>query len=230
MTRLALFLAAVCMIFATTASANDKPVVVELFTSQGCSSCPPADELLHELAEMDGVIALSLHVDYWDYLGWKDKFASPAFTKRQHNYARAMGETSVYTPQMIIDGSEHVVGSRPMKVSKMIQAHSDKPKQVDVLLQRNGSQVVINAASATPQEMVVYLVRYSPRETVEVRKGENRGRTLTYANVVTDWQQVEEWDGAEPLRAFAQAAGTAPVVVIVQRKGYRDVLGAAELK
>ncbi|WP_224824502.1 thioredoxin family protein [Cognatishimia sp. MH4019] len=230
MTRLASFFAAFCVFFATSAVANDQPVVVELYTSQGCSSCPPADKLLHELAEMDDVIALSLHVDYWDYLGWKDKFASPAFTKRQHNYARALGETSVYTPQMIIGGTDHVVGSRPMKVSKLIQKHGQKPKQVDVVLQRNGSQVVINAASAQTQDMVVYLIRYSPRETVDVRRGENRGHTLTYANVVTDWQQVEEWDGAEPLRVFAQATGTAPVVVIVQRKGYRDVLGAAQLR
>ncbi|MEL7212601.1 MAG: DUF1223 domain-containing protein [Pseudomonadota bacterium] len=230
MTRLASFIAAFCVFVATSAAANDRPVVVELYTSQGCSSCPPADRLLHELAEMDDVIALSLHVDYWDYLGWKDKFASPAFTKRQHNYARALGETSVYTPQMIIGGTDHVVGSRPMKVSKLIQKHGDKAKQVDVVLQRNGSQVVINAASAKPQDMVVYLVRYSPRETVDVRRGENRGHTLTYANVVTDWQQVEEWDGAEPLRTFVQATGTAPVVVIVQRKGFREVLGAAQLR
>lgn len=230
MTRLARILASLCVVFATSAAASDHPVVVELYTSQGCSSCPPADALLHELAEMDDVIALSLHVDYWDYLGWKDKFASPAFTQRQHNYARALGETSVYTPQMIIGGTDHVVGSRPMKVSKLIQAHGDKPKLVDVVLQRNGSQVVINAASAKPQDMVVYLIRYSPRETVDIRKGENRGSTLSYVNVVTDWQQVEEWDGAEPLRVFAQATGTEPVVVIVQRKGYRDVLGAAQLR
>ncbi len=230
MTRLATLFAALSLLFTTAAVASDRPVVVELYTSQGCSSCPPADRLLHELAEMEDVIALSLHVDYWDYLGWKDKFASPAFTKRQHNYARALGETSVYTPQMIIGGTDHVVGSRPMKVSKLIRKHAEKQKQVDVVLQRKNDQVMINAASAAPQDMVVYLVRYSPRETVDVRKGENRGHTLTYANVVTDWQQVEEWDGAAPLRVSAQAAGTAPVVVIVQRKGFRDVLGAAQLR
>ena len=117
-----------------------------------------------------------------------------------------------------------------MKVSKLIQKHGDKPKQVDVVLQRNGSQVVINAASAKPQDMVVYLVRYAPSKTVDIRKGENRGSTLTYANVVTDWQQVDEWNGAEPLRTFAQAPGLEPIVVIVQRKGYRDVLGAAQLR
>ena len=230
MLRLATLLAAFSLLFATIATASDRPVVVELYTSQGCSSCPPADKLLHELAEMEDVIALSLHVDYWDDLGWKDKCASPAFTKRQHNYARALGETSVYTPQMIIGGTDHVVGSRPMKVSKLIRKHAEKQKQVDVVLQRKNDQVMINAASAAPQDMVVYLVRYSPRETVDVRKGENRGSTLTYANVVTDWQQVDEWNGAEPLRTFAQAPGLEPIVVIVQRKGYRDVLGAAQLR
>lgn len=230
MTRLSSLVAAFSLFFATALWADDHPVVVELFTSQGCSSCPPADKLLHELAEMEDVIALSLHVDYWDYLGWKDKFASPAFTKRQQDYARAMGEASVYTPQMIIGGTDHVVGSRPMKVSKLIQKHVQKPKQVDVVLQRKGSQVVINAASAKPQDMVVYLIRYTPSKTIDIRRGENRGHTLTYANVVTDWQQIEEWDGAEPLRAIAESNGTEPVVVIVQRKGYRDVLGAARLR
>jgi len=108
-------LAAVTLTPAGQANA-DGPVVVELFTSQGCSSCPPADKILGELAKRDDVIALSLHVDYWDYLGWKDDFASPAHTARQQGYATALGERMMFTPQMIIGGTDSVVGSRAMEL------------------------------------------------------------------------------------------------------------------
>ena len=112
---------AVLVFAATAGSAQDKPVVVvELFTSQGCSSCPPADALLDRLSSRNNVLALSLHVDYWDYIGWKDKFASPAHTARQQAYARAAGRRSVYTPQMIINGLDDVAGTAPMDVADMI--------------------------------------------------------------------------------------------------------------
>ena len=118
------WLSGVLMAVAGIAAAESRPVVVELFTSQGCSSCPPADAFLHELSQRDDVIALALHVDYWDYIGWKDIFAQPAFTKRQKAYAKAGGRRSVYTPQMIIGGQDHVVGTHEENASALIQQHA----------------------------------------------------------------------------------------------------------
>ena len=110
--------------------AQTSPVVVELFTSQGCSSCPPADAMLHKLAERDDVIALALHVDYWDYIGWKDEFAVPAYTKRQRGYARTNGRRMIYTPQMVINGQDDVIGAKPMDVSDLIQKHHEVADKV----------------------------------------------------------------------------------------------------
>ena len=121
---------------ATAANAGDRPVVIELYTSQGCSSCPPADALLNELAGRDDVIALAMHVDYWDYIGWKDIFANPAHTVRQRAYANADGQRMIYTPQMIVGGKDHVVGYKPMHLAKLIETHGDLPVVVDIQMIR----------------------------------------------------------------------------------------------
>lgn len=212
------------------AIADDHPVVLELFTSQGCSSCPPADKLLHELAERDDVIALALHVDYWDYIGWKDIFANPAFTDRQKGYARAAGSRSIYTPQMVIGGTEHVVGYKPMKVADILRAQSEAQQVVDVRLTRNDTGVNIAATTQTAQPMVIHLVRYQPSQTVEIERGENRGKTLEYANIVREWHVVGQWDGADDLSLEADVSGDMPVVVLVQRAKSGAVLGAARLR
>ncbi|MEO1564480.1 MAG: DUF1223 domain-containing protein, partial [Pseudomonadota bacterium] len=184
MTRIWQFLLAAFLATSTMAQAQET-VVVELFTSQGCSSCPPADRILGELAEDENIIALALHVDYWDYLGWKDEFGSAEHTQRQRAYARTMGERTIYTPQMVIGGSEHVVGSRGMKVAKAVQKHASRKMPVRVALQRNGETVSIRAtATGNVPNVVVMLATYSPKEVVDVRRGENAGRKLTYHNVV----------------------------------------------
>ena len=206
-------------------------VVVELFTSQGCSSCPPADRILGELAERDDVIALAMHVDYWDYLGWKDEFASPANTKRQRAYARAMGERSVYTPQMVIGGAEHVVGSRAMKVSNAVRKHAERPQPVTVKLERQGDRVAIRAsARGTVPDMVVQLVTYRPKATVKIRRGENAGRTLTYHNVVLSLSRLGSWNGQGTYSAAATVPAGTPVVVMVQAKGSGPIMGASHLR
>ena len=122
----------ISMVFAAFAAISvpataQSPVVVELFTSQGCSSCPPADKLMHELAKRDDVIALALHVDYWDYIGWKDVFAQPEFTARQRAYARLGNRKMIYTPQMVINGRDHVVGSNPKDTNALISSHKKLP-------------------------------------------------------------------------------------------------------
>ncbi len=215
---------------ATAATAQNSPVVVELYTSQGCSSCPPADAILHDLAKRDDVIALALHVDYWDYLGWKDEFADPRFTNRQHGYAQAFHARNVYTPQMIFNGKEHVVGSRTMQVMDTLMAHQQQAQPVQVSLRRNGDRVIINAQSSQRGDYVVQMARYTPQETVDVRRGENAGRTLSYANIVTSLEAISRWDGRAPLALDAPAPGGAPVVVIVQQTGFGPIVGAAQLR
>jgi hypothetical protein len=215
------------------AMAQSQPVVVELFTSQGCSSCPPADKFLHELAARDDVIALALHVDYWDYIGWKDKFASPRNTDRQKAYAVAGGRRSVYTPQMIIDGGDHVVGNHPKDVAALVRAHADRARSVSLRVTRQGAARL--RIEAAPQgrvmaPMVVHLVRYRPEETVDITRGENAGKRISYANIVSDWQVLAEWDGRAPLALDVDLPGDRPAVVLVQRKGPGLIEAAARLK
>lgn len=215
------------------ASADTRPVVVELFTSQGCSSCPPADAFLHELSQRDDVIALALHVDYWDYIGWKDSFAQPAFTARQKAYANSGGRRSVYTPQMIIGGLDHVVGTHEEDAATLIQRHAGLDTGVEVALERDGSGVLTIRAEAeagVKGPMIVQLVRYAPSQTVEITRGENAGRVVVYANVVTEWVTIGEWDLSAPLMLQTRTAGDAPAVVILQRPGAGPIMAAARLR
>ncbi len=207
------------------------PVVVELFTSQGCSSCPPADDLLRQLATREGVIALALHVDYWDYIGWEDTFAQPGFTARQHRYAMQAAESSVYTPQIIIGGVDAVVGAKPMQVMDLIAAHGRMDSGIDVSLTEVPGGYVIEARSRLTLEtpVVVQLVRYLPLESVEITRGENAGRRIDYANIVTSWQALATWDGSSPLHIEAAAETGGPAAVIVQVDGPGAILAAAAL-
>ncbi len=214
----------------TQAVAQDAPVVIELYTSQGCSSCPPADAMLHDLAKYDDVIALALHVDYWDYIGWADSFADPAYTARQHAYARAARATTVYTPQMVINGQDRVVGSRPMQVMDLVQAHRAKGTPIAVSLARNGNRVRITAAPGHRGDYVVQLVRYTPEETVLIGRGENAGREVSYANIVNSWTVLSRWDGTTALALDADASGSDPVVVIIQQIRSGPIVGAAQLR
>lgn len=209
------------------------PVVVELFTSQGCSSCPPADALLAELASREDVIALALHVDYWDYIGWKDSFADPAFTRRQKAYAHAAGARTIYTPQMVVQGQEHLVGLRAMELADLIRAHGTQPAPIRISLERVGRSLRIRAeAPASPfgRDLVVQLVRYTPEEVVEIAHGENAGRRINYANIVTSWQALGEWDGSAPLAMEARADDNSPAVVILQEEGPGEIVAAARLR
>ncbi|MEJ6402343.1 DUF1223 domain-containing protein [Yoonia sp. 2307UL14-13] len=216
--------------FTTTQAVADSPVVVELYTSQGCSSCPPADAFLHELAKRDDVIALALHVDYWDYIGWKDSFATPEYTARQHAYAQSFNAAVVYTPQMVINGKEHVVGSRTVQVMDGIMRHQAAASSVDVSVTRSGGAVEISADADEEGDYLVQLVRYTPQETIAIRRGENAGRELSYANVVRKWDVVGRWDGSSALNLRAAAEGDEPVVVLIQQAGHGAIVGAAQLR
>ncbi|RJL06356.1 DUF1223 domain-containing protein [Paracoccus aestuarii] len=187
---------------AVALSAQASPVVVELFTSQGCSSCPPADAMLTMLAGQGDVLALSYHVDYWDYLGWPDSFARPEFTARQHDYARAAGERAVYTPQMIVDGQDTALSPGPAELMALIDVHRYSPAMLTVRRDPTpeGERIELQPLSDLGGAVDVVFIRYVPERRVEMRAGENRGRSVTYSNVVVQVQHLTRWDGRQPLR------------------------------
>lgn len=209
---------------------SEQGVVVELYTAQGCSSCPPADALMAKIAAMPGVIGLALHVDYWDYIGWEDTFAQPQFTDRQKAYARLAGEKMIYTPQMIVAGGARVAGNKPDEVAAALAGV--KPSPVVLNLARQGGDLVISASATQtlPGAVSVQLVNYTDQVLVDISRGENAGMKVAYHNIVTKWQQVGDWSGAEPLQ-LVTPAGVGPVVVILQAgPGPGPIIAAARLK
>ncbi|SDX97311.1 DUF1223 domain-containing protein [Citreimonas salinaria] len=215
------------------ARAQQDPVVVELFTSQGCASCPPADANLARLAEQhDEVIALALHVDYWDYIGWPDRFAQSAFTKRQKGYARAGGWKTIYTPQVVVDGQHHAVGSAPDQVAALVARHAATPAPVELEIAREGGTLAIRAsAAAGPVGPVdVHVVRYADSVEMEISSGENAGKRLTYTHIVEEWDVAARWDGTGAFDASVPVAGPSGVVVLVQKADYGPILAAVRLR
>ncbi|WP_299149492.1 thioredoxin family protein [uncultured Tateyamaria sp.] len=215
----------------TAPVAAQSPVVVELFTSQGCSSCPPADRLLHELAKRDDVIALALHVDYWDYIGWKDEFADPSYANRQRGYAVEGGRRSIYTPQMIINGTTDIVGARPLQLSEAIAQHASNASPVALDVARDGTQVSISAtAEGGDGPFLVHMVHYQAERSANITRGENAGHTISYANVTEGWKILTEWDGVTDLSMNATADADMPVVVMIQKGRHGAILAAAQLR
>ncbi|MGY6633988.1 MAG: DUF1223 domain-containing protein [Alkalilacustris sp.] len=217
---------------ATAESVGENGVVVELFTSQGCVACPPADALMGRLAERPGVIALALHVDIWDYLGWADKFADPVFTERQKAYARAEGSRSIFTPQMVVGGVHRIVGTAGMELADRLSQEAALTPRVKLDLRRSDGMLEITATADPPlaNAVQVDVVRYTPSQEVHIHSGENAGRTATYRNIVTVWEQVTIWDGTEPLLLHVRVDGGEPAVVIVQETGPGAILAAARAR
>lgn len=218
-----------------SAQAAERPIVVELFTSQGCSSCPPADELLGKLATRDDVLALSLPVNIWDYLGWEDTLATPAFTQRQRDYVEQLGGRTVYTPQMVIDGVADAVGSREGHVTRAISLRQEmRHDEVDISFTSDEGTVTLNVgAKPGLHHATLWLVRYTKETKVKIRRGENAGETITYTNVVQDMIPVAMWNG----RALSftlpkddlMAEGFDGCAAILQTDGTGPILGAAIL-
>lgn len=222
----------VLTVFLTPLAVQGDPVVVELYTSQGCSSCPPADALFSEIAKRDDVIALALHVDYWDYIGWADSLADPAHTVRQKAYAHAAGKQMIYTPQMIIGGERRVAGNKAMDVVDQINKMGAITSDITLEVVRNGDQVEIVArvVGGNARDMTVQFVRFDPFQAVSITRGENAGRTIEYTNIVTRWDRVADWDGGDVYRGSVNAPGSKPAVVIVQAAGPGRILAAAQLR
>ncbi len=224
-------LTAASLSFPTVTTAQTT-TVIELYTSQGCSSCPPADKLLHELAKRDDVIALALHVDYWDYIGWKDEFADPRYTARQKGYARVAGARSVYTPQMVIGGKDHVIGTRPSEVAAHLTRHFQMtpPIEIETSRQGNSARVTASPVGRLPSSVVIHVVTYRPKSNVSIKRGENAGRTLEYTNVVTSWTVAREWNGNGELSLSVRLPNDHPAVVLFQRPDHGEILAAAKLR
>ncbi len=177
-------------------SAADNVVLVELFTSQGCSSCPPADKNLGDLANLDGVLGLSMHVDYWDYLGWRDTFARRKHTDRQFAYRDYMGARVVYTPQMIVQGTNDVPGYRPALIKTTIEDISAVVRGASITIDNDGG--MLNAkisADVAGQPRTIFVATYTKEATVNIKRGENAGRAITYHNVVDELMTVGPWQG-----------------------------------
>jgi len=228
---------------AAHAAGSTHPVLVELYTSQGCSSCPPADEFLGKLAQRSDVIALAFHVDYWDYIGWKDPFGDPAHTARQRLYAASLRKRTIYTPQMVIDGVVDAVGSRWWDVEgKIKQRQAMGPAErtsIPIRLARaaNGALAVAVPEAAIPQSARagradLFLAAMDSRHVTKVPRGENSGRALEDFNVVRGFSRIGRYDGsmlAVEVDPTAWHQGADRLAVFLQARDTGPIWGAAQL-
>jgi hypothetical protein len=230
----------VCAIVAIIRPAHAEPrAVVELFTSQGCSSCPPADKVIGELAKDPSVIALSMPIDYWDYLGWKDTLADARFSARQQAYSRVRGDRGVYTPQVVVNGSAHLIGSDRAGIEEaMGDTRKDGVMSVPVSMALAGKQITVSVAASnkSPAAMhgEVWICSIAKEVSIAIGRGENRGREITYHNVVRNLLKVGDWNGSAgnwtvPLENISRECVDAAAVYL--QDGNRDkpgpMLGAA---
>ncbi|MGI9374046.1 MAG: DUF1223 domain-containing protein [Hyphomicrobiales bacterium] len=245
--RAALSLALTAGLFAAvggsmTVSADEgrQVAVVELFTSQGCSSCPPADKFAGKLQGRKDVIALSFNVDYWDYLGWKDTLGSPEATKRQKDYARFRGDGRVYTPQMVVNGGHHFVGSDEKRVNFEIDRQLSRKSSefVPVSFAQDKKELTINLggtnASEIKQDSTVWLMLVSRKVDQKIQRGENHGQTISYHNVVRKAMPVGMWKGdAKSIKLPMSDLMTSDIddcVVLIQSSKSGEILGASILE
>jgi hypothetical protein len=228
---------ATALVAVTTSAVRAAPrAVIELFTSQGCSSCPPADQLLAQLGEDPSIIAMSLPISYWDYLGWKDTLAIPGHSNRQRAYSRQRGDREVYTPQAIVDGSVQVLGSDRVAIEDAIEQTRKHPEvlTLPISLSVTGGEIKVSAPATIPRTGEVWLCSLSKSVPVVIGRGENRGRTITYHNVVRRWSKLGDWAGVAatwtlPVSSI-EGDGVDAVAVVVQAGNAENpgsILGAA---
>jgi hypothetical protein len=211
----------------TMPAAGERPVLVELFTSEGCSTCPPADALLAELASRPGLLALSFHVDYWDRLGWKDPFSTAAATARQQRYAELLGLATVYTPQLVIDGRWQAVGSDRAQVERAILVAGRERGQpaVTIALDDGRARITVGRNGEQPGTAVL-LIGFDRRQVNRVMRGENAGRTLTHVDVVRSIAEAARLTDGSGALDLPMPLSSDRVAVIVQAPD-GHILGAA---
>lgn len=203
------------------------PVVVELFTSQSCSSCPPADKLLGELAQNDNVIALSCHVTYWNHLHWKDTLSQQFCTDRQRSYVSAMKKRTAYTPQMVINGRHDVVGNRSWQANDTIKKAAKEVVPIKVNYASNKLQ--IDLPSIESGNYKITLITYSDNHTQSIPSGENRGRTVHYTNPVTDLIDLGAWDGGAKSLTYDAVNSNGYAVLVHQNHGHGVIVAAGKI-
>jgi hypothetical protein len=233
-------LSVVIAALASAAAASERKgprAVIELFTSQGCSSCPAADKLIGELANDPSIIAMSLSIDYWDYLGWKDTLALPGHANRQRAYAKVRGDREVYTPQAVVNGVAHALGSDRAAIERAIaQIRRPNTLAVPVKLSRDGDKLTVSVPGTSETASgEFWLCPISSRVSVAIGRGENRGRTITYFNVVRRWIRLGDWNGEArtfhvPVNDFAGPDVDAVAVVLQEGTAKHPgvMLGAAQ--
>jgi hypothetical protein len=235
-------LALSCLAVLVVQPAQAEPrAVIELFTSQGCSSCPPADKLIAEYSRDPSVIALSLAVDYWDYLGWKDTLALSGHSNRQRAYAKARGDREVYTPQVVVDGAVHALGSDKAAIEKAIRQTREQssPLLLPVTIERAGDKLTVHVAASKDEkgQAEVWLCPITKSVPVVIGRGENSGHTLTYTNVVRRWIKLGDWTGkaetfSVPVKDVLQTDNIDSAAVVVQTgvaSAPKLMLGAAQI-
>jgi hypothetical protein len=202
------------------------PIVVELFQSQGCSSCPPANLALNAESGRSDVIALNFSVTYWDKLGWKDIFGDPAYTERQYDYARSFKDGQVYTPQVVLNGRRFMVGNGPGEIRSAIAA--SKPISGGPVISSTAGKAIIGSGTG---KATVWLVRYDPRvQNVAIKSGENSGRTLPHRNIVRQLVKLGDWNGQAASYALpGSAAASYKSVILVQKPGGGAIYSAKVL-
>ena len=204
------------------------PAVVELYTSQGCSSCPPADALLGELSQMPNVLALAFHVDYWDSIGWRDHFALPTAVRRQQQYVETLGLSSAFTPQAVVDGRSSFVGSDKRRI---LAAIAEPLNTIPISVEVARGVLTVSVPERQDRERYeVNLIAYLPQADTNVERGENSGRTLREFNIVRQFRSLGVWNGREsvfraPVDSFP--ADATRVAVLPQRDQQGPIVGSA---
>lgn len=238
--RFRILLAALAVLAAPARAAERPPIVVELFTSQGCNSCPPADAYLGELAQRPGLLALAFHVDYWNYIGWTDPFGRPWSSARQKGYQKSLNERFVYTPQMVVNGAAQGIGSERGTIEALLRAAaatSPPPHPGLTLRQRQDGALLIevgagNSPPGAPAD--IWLIGFDRMHRTQVLRGENEGQTLTDYHPVRTYRRIGAWPGwsLELIvpAAEAKALGDGGVAVLVQTEGLGPILSASLLE
>lgn len=215
-------------------AAQAQPVVVELFTSQSCSSCPPADKLLNEIANRKDIIALSCHVTYWNELDWRDTLSQQGCTQRQYDYAERLEQGRAYTPNMVVNGRNSFVGSNRSSLNEAIkQAQREYPlSTIGITAGKNGVTAAFPKRTGTSGPYRVILFTYKPDQTVAIASGENDGAVITYAHAVTHIETLKDWDGTAGTRSLPLALDDKGqgVVVIAQSAPDGPIIAAGELR
>jgi len=241
--QLASSLALTCLAVLVNQSVQAEPrAVIELFTSQGCSSCPPADKLISEYSRDPSVIALTLAVDYWDYLGWKDTLALRGHSNRQRAYARARGDRQIYTPQAVIDGAVHALGSDKAAIERAIRSTREQgsPLALPVKIEQAGDKLTVTVPASKDEkgQAEVWLCPITRSAAVVIGRGENSGQTVTYTNVVRRWIKLGDWSGkAEtfnvPVKDVQSGGGNVDSAAVMVQSGASSapklMLGAAQI-